>query len=675
MQEPKAGRSEGERPPDVPTEAAGGVPVPHRAFEGLITEISTEFINIPSGSIDGSIEAALGRVGAFLGVQRAYVFLFDEGGAIMDNTHEWVEAGTHPVKGSLHDVPTLVFPWFAERILQGETVHIPRVRDLPYEARAEKREFERQGIASLVNVPMLFKGAVMGFIGIDSTREELLWPDETVDVIRTLGEIFANAIYRKRMEDRLRFSEERYKTLFDLSPQGIAIFDLDGRIVDMNRTLIEMTELLPERILGKDFRDIGIIPKDRVPSLARLFQNVLDGRRLEPIEIPLGIEGRTVWIEVHPGLITVDGDPKGVQMIMIDITKRKDAEFEIKKFKTMFDKANFGASITDLTGRIVYVNGTMEAMHGYSAGELLGSNWGVLHEEEDGKEGTIATILRCGGIDAAEMRHVRKDGGGVPVLVNGSVIRDAQGEPVFIAETVVDISEIYRARGQIMEERYRAEFYLDLLSHDIGNLHQGISAWTSLAISGPADGNMREEALHRIDELQKRALKLVRNVLLLSRLKNMKVELKEVDLVSMLRRSLKEVAFMFPDRKVKENIAIGSERVPFMGEPIMEEIFFNLVQNSYKFIDRPDAEIWASIVKAPSGEVEVRFADNGPGIPDDLKAEVLSRLSRSSRFKNTGIGLSLVKELVERYGGTLRIGDRVEGDPSQGVSFSIVLPG
>jgi PAS domain S-box-containing protein len=648
----------------------------HRAFEALIVNISTEFVNIPSGAIDGSINAVLGKLGSFLGVQRVYVFLFDEGGSVMDNTHEWVETGTSNVQSTLRNVPTLVFPWFAERILRGETVHIPRVKDLPYEARAEKDEFEREGIMSLVNIPMLFKGKVMGFLGLDSTRSEYYWPDETIDLLRTVGEIVANAISRMRMEEKLRFSEGRYKTLFDLSPQGIAILDMDGRIVDMNDTLERMTDLPPEELLDHDFRTLSIIPEEYIEILGGSFRELLEGKMVEVIEFPVEIRGRTFWLEIHPGLITIDGDPRGIQIIAIDITKRKEAEFEIRKFKSMFDGANFGASISDLSGNMIYVNRSMEALHGYPPGGLLGSNLTALHDERDrgSADGTLSLIIKNGGIDAVEHLHLKKDGTQVPVLVNGSLVRDAKGDPAFVSTTVVDISEIQRAREQILEERYRAEFYLDLLSHDIGNLHQGISVWTSLALDAPPNGPMREMAIKRIDELQRRALKLVKNVLLLSRLKRMRVERKEVELVSMLRRSLRDVEHMFPDRIVRSEVSTMTDTVLYSGEPLMEEVFFNLVQNSYKFIARPDARIWVSITQDGSGGVEIRFADNGPGIPDDLKAEVFSRMSRSSRFKNTGIGLSLVKELIERYNGTLKVEDRVIGDPSQGASFVISLP-
>ncbi|MCK4472188.1 MAG: PAS domain S-box protein, partial [Anaerolineae bacterium] len=119
------------------------------AFDDLITTISTNFINITLDEIDGAINRALQTIGEFAGVDRSCVFLFSADKAEMDCTHEWCATGIAPQIQRMQGVPISSLAWFNAKILRGETLHIPRVADLPPEASAEQAEFQQQGAQSL----------------------------------------------------------------------------------------------------------------------------------------------------------------------------------------------------------------------------------------------------------------------------------------------------------------------------------------------------------------------------------------------------------------------------------------------------------------------------------------------------------------------------------------------
>ena len=180
----------------------------HRiALENLITSISTQFINLSSDEIDAGIDNALQEVGVFTDVDRSYVFLFSDDGATMDNTHEWCREGTDHQIDALKGIPVDALPWFADRITRPEVVHVPSVATLDSDASVEQTHWQEQDIRSLIVVPIVSGGSPIGFVGFDSVWREKTWSDDTISLLRIVGEVFAGALKRKQMDGALRESE------------------------------------------------------------------------------------------------------------------------------------------------------------------------------------------------------------------------------------------------------------------------------------------------------------------------------------------------------------------------------------------------------------------------------------------------------------------------------------
>jgi len=146
-------------------------------FERLITSISTYFINLQLDQIDGGINHALRTLGEFVSVDRSYIFQYADASTRMSNTHEWCAPGITVEMERLQDVPSDTFRWFTAQMRRQEVVHVPRVSDLPQEAASERSEWEAQLIHSLICVPMVSAGTLIGFVGFDSVREEKTWSE------------------------------------------------------------------------------------------------------------------------------------------------------------------------------------------------------------------------------------------------------------------------------------------------------------------------------------------------------------------------------------------------------------------------------------------------------------------------------------------------------------------
>ncbi len=176
-------------------------------IENLVTNLSTQFINLGPKSLDAEIDRALEAMGTFGGVDRSYVFVFEEDGKTMNNTHEWCQTGIEPQITRLQGLRLQDIPWFAERLISGPFFQISSVENLPLEASAEKQLFQSQQIQSLVIVPMLFRGKLFGFLGFDSVKHEKTWSEEDIRLLQMAGEIFVNGFERQQVEENLRKSE------------------------------------------------------------------------------------------------------------------------------------------------------------------------------------------------------------------------------------------------------------------------------------------------------------------------------------------------------------------------------------------------------------------------------------------------------------------------------------
>jgi PAS domain S-box-containing protein len=178
-------------------------------FDDLITTISTKFINLSLEEVDGGINDALKAIGEFSSVDRSYVFVFNEDKTTQSNTHEWCREGPEPQIEFLQDIPTDNSQEWMEVLSRPDHIYIPSVADLPNDTgTSEKEVLQAQGIQSLIIVPMAVGKTLIGFVGFDSLHDETTWSDESIALLRMVGDIFAGALTRKQTEEALRRAYE-----------------------------------------------------------------------------------------------------------------------------------------------------------------------------------------------------------------------------------------------------------------------------------------------------------------------------------------------------------------------------------------------------------------------------------------------------------------------------------
>jgi signal transduction histidine kinase len=242
-----------------------------------------------------------------------------------------------------------------------------------------------------------------------------------------------------------------------------------------------------------------------------------------------------------------------------------------------------------------------------------------------------------------------------------------------VGEIIISAMIRKNAQDDIIRERNRAELYLDLLGHDIGNLHQGIFTSLQLANMKKDMGTDPFDVLQRAEEVTKRSMNLVRTVLLLSRLRSRDPELEPMDICTSIKQSIDTMYKIFPQREIHVEAELNEPCTPIMAEALISELFFNILHNGIKFQEGKLAKLEIEVFEDEE-KVEVHFCDHGPGIADDVKDSMFERFKTGGNKSQTGLGLSLVKALVDRYNGKIWISDRVEGDPTHGARIIVSFP-
>jgi PAS domain S-box-containing protein len=166
-------------------------------IETTIAKVLSHFVY--SRNINKAINSTLAEIGALRNASRAYLFLIKKDKRTMDNTHEWCTKGVKPQIRNLQNCPVNAVPWWMRKLRRNEIIHIPNIKKLPKEARAEKKILEAQNIKSLLALPVNSRKGLIGFIGFDNTKEAKSWKKEDIILLNSIAEIIGILLDTEKM--------------------------------------------------------------------------------------------------------------------------------------------------------------------------------------------------------------------------------------------------------------------------------------------------------------------------------------------------------------------------------------------------------------------------------------------------------------------------------------------
>jgi PAS domain S-box-containing protein len=362
-------------------------------FEKLLSDLSTKFISLPEDQVDVNIEQGLGRVAEFLQMDRVTLFEFSVDRTELRSAFSWAGGGVIPA-------PTIVkaaeLPWWRGRLLAGEVSFATDGDALPGQALPEQEYFRRMGILSAATVPLMVGGEINGAISFVSTKRRVNWTQDLLSRIRVLGEVFWNALQRRRSMQAvlasqavLRESEERFRLVANTAPVLIWMSGTDKLCTFFNQGWLSFTGRSMQQELGEGWV-IGVHPDD-VQRCIKTYSASFDARAPFEMEYRLRrFDGEFRWIvDFGTPRFEIDGTFCGYIGSAVDITERKSSE----------------ESLQSLSGRLIHAQEQERAriareLHDDFSQRLallgisLGQLWKDLPESQVGQRTGVLEILK-----------------------------------------------------------------------------------------------------------------------------------------------------------------------------------------------------------------------------------------------------------------------------------------
>jgi PAS domain S-box-containing protein len=380
------------------------------------------------------------------------------------------------------------------------------------------------------------------------------------------------------------------------------------------------------------------------------------------------------WTEDDIALLRIVGE------IFANAIARGESERALReseeRFRATFEQAAVGIAHVSPGGRYLKVNRRYCNIVGFEREELLARSFQSITHPDDLEEdlGNLASLL-SGRIEtsAMEKRYIRKDGSIIWVTLTTAVVKSPEGIPKYVISVIEDITSRKRAEAEMHEARMRAELYVDLMGHDIGNINQAIMGYLEMAQDTVKLTDGEREFIEKPLELVKTSSALIDNVKRLQRARSGEAPAEVVDIVPIIM-SLASWYSGSSGKVIDLDFNTGAVYRVVANE-FVKDLFGNIIENAVKY-SRSDVRIGITAVERNGKPFyRVYFEDNGPGVPDEQKAGIFSELAGREKYaRRKGLGLQIVKTLVKSFSGKVWVEDRVPGDHEQGARFVVLLP-
>ncbi len=269
-------------------------------LEKILSPCLTHLPDLSSREIDEIIEKALALIGNYSQADQGYVFLFSDDVTEMDNSHMWSATLAPEHIEKTKDIPLNDFPWFKKKILAQEIILVSSVDKMPEEASVEKHVFKSQGIVSFLNIPMVFEGKSIGYLGFESMKN-IDWRDEEISQIKMMGEVFSNALMRGKETSSVGIDplhSALSSGFLQVSKAGIFSFDHELLLTQWNPVMENLTGVDTQSALGKNVFELlpGLTGSDEEEAIRK----TLDGssRQFSDRSLPFTVSGGKEIFEI-----------------------------------------------------------------------------------------------------------------------------------------------------------------------------------------------------------------------------------------------------------------------------------------------------------------------------------------------------------------------------------------
>lgn len=500
----------------------------------------------------------------------------------------------------------------------------------------------------------------------------------------------------------------------DLLPEPMLLVTPDGRLRAANAVARRRLGIESEGFQGA-LQDLTAEPAEEVLGYLKLCSRT---RQLTPGSLTLrgtgaaerfrmegalyapreGAEAALILLRLRPREVALHqflALNERIEELHREVARRKRTENELHNqrewLRVTLESIGDAVIATDTQGQVTFINPTAERLTGWpqdaAQGVHLDEVFRIVNEETRRTvESPVAQVLREGTIVGLANHTIllARDGSEVPIDDSASPIRNEEGELLGVVLIFHDIverrvleRELSRRAERLAEADRRKDEFLAMLAHELRNPLAPIRNALHILGVPDIDPAMARRARETMERQIRHMVRLVDDLLDVSRITRGKVQIRqeEVDLAAAAARAGEAVRHLVEDNGCELIVKVPSTPVLVEADPVrLDQVFWNLLNNAAKFTE-PGGRIWLE-VEAADGQAIVRVRDTGVGIPPDLLPNIFepfvqgdSGLDRAQG--GLGIGLTLVRSLVEMHGG--RVAASSEGS-GRGTEFEAFLP-
>jgi len=526
---------------------------------------------------------------------------------------------------------------------------------------------------------------------ISITKSPKLRDDGTVEYVVCSA---ADITERKRAEEALRESEEKLTRLVQNLNTGIVVHAPDTHILIANEQASALLGLSIDQMMGKTaidpawkfLRDDGsTLPLDEYPincvvnTLTPMVDKIIGINRPKTIDL--------VWVQVaaYPEF-DASGSLMQVVVTFFDITKRKQAEDEIRKLSQAVEQSPASVVITDPQGTIEYVNPKFTQITGYTLEEAIGQNPRILKSGEQSAEvyAELWKTIRSGKEWKGEFHNKKKNGELFWESALITSISNEKGEIMHYLAVKEDITERKKNEEELIIAKEKAEesdrlksAFLANMSHEIRTPMNGILGFADLLKEPGLTGEEQQEYIAIIKKSGQRMLNIINDIVDISKIEAGLMELRLSE--SNINEQIEYIhTFFKPEAEAKGitltfiNSITRNDATLTIDREKVYAILTNLVKNAIKYTHSGKIELGCA---RKGGVMEIYVKDTGIGIPKDRQEAIFERfiqadIANRMAYQGAGLGLAITKAYVEMLGGKIW----VESEEGKGSTFYFTLP-